>query len=201
MGVIITSNLKVSKQCQNAYNKAIKILGLINTTIQFRNKRILLCLYKSLIRPLLEYCTPAWSPYYIKDKVLLEKAQHRFTRMIPGLKKLDYNCRLETLGIWSLEERRNRADIIEVYKILKGLTTTIPQSLFELSNESRTRGHSLKLAKHRCNSDLRRFFFSERVIERWNKLTQLEIDAKSVNAFKSALDKKRSMETEFFEDK
>ena len=107
LGVIITSNLKVSKQCQNAYNKAIKVLGLINRTIKFKNRSILLCLYKSLVRPLLEYCTPAWSPHYIKDKVLLEKAQHRFTRMIPGLKKLDYNSRLVLLGIWTLEERRN----------------------------------------------------------------------------------------------
>ena len=59
-----------------------------------------------------------WSPCYQKDKILIEKVQHRFTRMIPGFSKLPYSERLKRLGLWSLEERRNRADLIEVFKIV-----------------------------------------------------------------------------------
>ena len=55
----------------------------------------------------------------MKDKELLEKVQHRFTRFFKELRQLDYTERLRRLGLWSLEERRNRADLIEVYKIVR----------------------------------------------------------------------------------
>jgi len=67
-------------------------------------------------RPHLEYCVPPWSPYYVKDKELIERIQHTFTRMFPELRKLPYLRRLEYLKLWTLEEWRARADLIEVYK-------------------------------------------------------------------------------------
>ncbi len=63
LGVIITSNLKSGGQCRVAYNKAVKILGMIFRTITFKDRGILLCLYKTLVRSLLEYSSPAWSPH------------------------------------------------------------------------------------------------------------------------------------------
>ena len=72
----------------------------------------MLKLYKSLVRPHLEYCTAAWSPHYVKDKELLERIQRRFTRMIPELKGLSYSDRLKALKLWTLEERRIRADLV-----------------------------------------------------------------------------------------
>jgi len=50
-------------------------------------------LYKSMVRPHLEYCSTVWSPHYVKDKQMLEKVQHRFTRMFTHLKKLPYEVR------------------------------------------------------------------------------------------------------------
>ena len=67
-----------------------------------------------------EYCVSAWSPYYVRDKALLDHIQHRFTGMVPGLKSLPYDERLDPLGIWTLEERRNRADLLQVFKLYKG---------------------------------------------------------------------------------
>jgi len=64
----------------------------------------------------------AWSPYYEKDKILLERIQHKFTRMIPGFKTLSYEERLRKLDLWTLEERRNRADLLQVFKMYKGLS-------------------------------------------------------------------------------
>ena len=113
LGVIVTDNLKSSSNCQAAYNKANRVLGMIKRTITYKSPDILLPLYKSLVRPLVEYCTPAWSPHYNKDKVLLEKIQHCFTRMIPGFSQLDYMTRLR-LNLWTLEKRRNRSDLIEL---------------------------------------------------------------------------------------
>ena len=65
----------------------------------------------------------AWSPHYVKDKELLERVQRRFTRMIPDLKALSYPERLNRLNLWTLEERRVRDDLIEVYKMVHGLST------------------------------------------------------------------------------
>ena len=104
-------------------------------------------LYKSLVRPLVEYCTPAWSPYYQKDKALLEKIQHRFTRLVPGLKDLPYIESLRSLDLWSLEERRHRADLIEVFKMFKGVSGIEFADMFQLSHNDRTRGHSFETAE------------------------------------------------------
>ena len=114
LGVVMSKDLKVARQCQESYSKANRMLGLINRTIKYKNQEVLMNLYKSMVRPHLEYCSTVWSPHYVKDKQMLEKVQRRFTRMFTHLKKLPYEARLEELGLWLLEERRNRADIIEV---------------------------------------------------------------------------------------
>ena len=77
----------------------------------------------TLVRPHLEYCYSAWSPHYLKDKECLERVQHRFTRLFKEFKDLDYYAQLRQLRLWSLEERRNRADLIEVFKLCTGLTS------------------------------------------------------------------------------
>ena len=83
--------------------------------------------------------------------------------------------------------RRNSADLIEVFKIIKSFSAVSAENLFDINKESRTRGHSLKLVKHSCKTDLRNFFFSERVINRWNSLDQWCVDATSTNGFKAEL--------------
>ena len=82
LGIILSNNLKVADQCAAACAKANKMLGLINRNIENKNKFIMLQLYKSLVRPHIDYCTVAWSPYYVEDKVLPEKVQ-RVTQMVP----------------------------------------------------------------------------------------------------------------------
>ena len=77
-GVHMSSDLKVGCQCMEAHSKASQILGIINRTIRFKNRGILVSLYKTMVRPHVEFCSPAWNPYYVKDKQLLERVQHRF---------------------------------------------------------------------------------------------------------------------------
>ena len=160
----------------------------------------MLRLYKSLVRPHLEFCISAWTLYYSKDKHLLERVQHRFTRMIPGLRQLSYAKRLEFLNLWSLEERRNRADLLEVFRMYKRWSTTSFSSMFTLSSNTVTRGHTAKIMKNRCQLDLSRHFFSESVTDRWNRLPQQVINSTTVNAFKSGLDRIRSASIGFFTD-
>jgi len=122
LGVIITSDLKSSQQCSQSYAKANRILGMIKQTICHKNTDILLQLYKSLVRSQLEYCTAAWCPHYQKNKKLLEKVQRHFTRTIPGLKEVPNEIRLKRLKLWTLEDRRILVDLIEVFKMFRGLS-------------------------------------------------------------------------------
>ena len=163
LGVIIAEDLKPSAHCTESYTKANRMLGLIKRTVSSRQLGIMLNLYKSIVRPHLEYCSPARSPYYKKDKELLEKIQHRFMRFFKDLKDLDYSERLTRLGLWSLEERRNRADLIEVFKIVNGHSASPAETFFKFKVDTRTRGHSRMLLKWHSARDIRLHFFSERV--------------------------------------
>ena len=155
LGVLITSDLKASGQCTQACNKANRVLGMIHRSIVYKSQNVLLQLYKSLVRPHLEYCTPVWSPSYRKDKAMIERVQHRFRRMVPGFSQLSYRDRLDRLGLWSLEERRNRADLIEVFKMCKGLSGISMESMSEFSSNKHLRGHEFKLSKHRSKLEVR----------------------------------------------
>jgi len=132
-------------------------MGKIKRTIRFKEVRIMLSLYKTLVRPNVEYCASAWSPYYKKVKELLEKVQRRFTDMIVNMDGLSYEERLNSLMLW-----RNRQDLIEMFKMSKDMTRISPHELFTLEeNNKGTRGHSFKLAKLRCTRDCWKHFFKQ----------------------------------------
>ena len=121
MGVIVSSDLKVGKQCAIAGKKGNQILGMIARTFENRGKEIILQLYKSLVRPHLDYSVQAWRPRLVKDIEVLEKVQWRATRMIWDCMGMSYCDRLKKLNVTTLETRRIRADLLEVFKIMKGL--------------------------------------------------------------------------------
>ena len=91
LGITIRlSDLKVANHCQHACSKANRMLGLIKCTIKHKNISVMVELNKSLVRPHLEYCSPAWNPHYSKDKAMLERVQHRFTTFFPELRVITY---------------------------------------------------------------------------------------------------------------
>ena len=99
LGLRITNDLKASAHCAYVFPKTNRVLGLINRTMVYRSPDFLTRLYKSLVRTHLEYCVSAWSLHYLKDRVRLERVQHRFPRLLPGLKSLEYGRRLERLRL------------------------------------------------------------------------------------------------------
>ena len=145
-------------------------------------------LYKSLVRPHLDYCIQAWRPFLHKDIEVMEKVQRRATRLIEGFKLLSYEERLKRLNLTTLETRRIRADLIETYKIFNGLDRLDPEDFFEMSQVKSTRGHRYKIFKKSFKSNLGRYSFGNRVIEEWNSLPELVVLADSLNKFKSLLD-------------
>ena len=175
---------------------------MIKRTIRFKDMRVMLSLYKSLVRSHVEYCISAWNPHYKKDKELIEKVQRIFTKMINNMEGKSYEERLiYCLKLWTLEERRNRQDLIEVFKMCNGLSMLKLNEFFTLADNTRgTRGHSRKLIKFWCTRDCCKYFFSNRVINRWNQLDQRVVDASSINAFKGCMNKIRETRMGFFMD-
>ncbi len=108
---------------------------------------------------------------------------------MPGLKDLSYEQRLRKLKLPTLVHRRMRGDMIQTYKIIKGIDKIDINKMFELVDGSKTRGHSLKIRKKHSRLDLRKYFFSNRIIDLWNALPQHVVEAKDTNAFKNSLDR------------
>ena len=188
LGVVITSDLKFSKQCIAAEKKAQKLLGYIKRQFGYRKKEIVLSLYNSLVRPHLEYAVQFWSPSYRKDITRLERVQARATKLIPELRHMCYTDRLKELNLFSLETRRLRGQLIEVFKILRGFDNVDYRCLFQLS-EGRTRNNGYKLQLKRYNGDLCGNFFSYKICGRWNALPSDVVNSDSVEQFKTRLDK------------
>ena len=145
-------------------------------------------MYKAIVRPHLEYCIQTWRPYRKKGIDKLERIQRRTTKMIPELRDLSYESHLLQCGLTTLEIRRLRGDQIEVFKIVNGCEHVDRNMFFKLQG-SRTRGHKAALVKEQCRLDMRKYSFSEKVINEWNKLPNDCVNASSVNMFKNRIDR------------
>ena len=136
LGVIMQNDLKWNSQCTKAVKTANRVLGMIRRSFSYLNKDIALHLYKTLVRPHLEYCVQAWRPHLKKDIELMEGVQRRATKLVPSMRNYSYEERLKLFGLTTLETRRIRGDLIEVFKILKGYEDVNAQTFFELSQLS-----------------------------------------------------------------
>ncbi len=152
-----------------------------------RDVSFMLRMFKTYVRPIVEYCSCVWSPHYIKDIDLIERIQRRFTRSIPGYKFLSYASRLERIGLESLELRRVTADCIFVYKTLHHIVDNNFTALFTLYSEMATRpmprNQIFALYMPHSRLDVRKYSFAVRVIHYWNALPNSTVNASSVSQF------------------
>ena len=118
LGVIFDEKLIFRDHISKKAALANSNLGLIFRSFTYIDNAMFLNLYKSLVRPHLEYATSVWSPMYKKDSITLENIQKRATRLVNSLSGRTYEDRLKILALPTLEYRRLRADVIQVYKIL-----------------------------------------------------------------------------------
>ena len=188
LGVIITNDFKPSRQCLKAANKARGELFKLRNGVTCRKRSVFLPMYSSIVRPHLEYCVQAWAPYYQKDIDCLEKVQRLATRMIEGQVGKAYEQRLNSFELFSLKRRRMRGDLIETFKIVKGLSGLSFGDFFAFIPTNATRGHSLRLQRSHSRLEVRAHFFTNRVIPQWNILPEQVVMCTSVQAFKKALD-------------
>ena len=187
LGVIIDQALNFSKHISTKVSKANQNLGIIFRTFTYMDTDMFLNLYKSIVRPHIEYAVTVCAPLYKKDMITIENVQRRATKLVTSIKHLSYQERLKKWGLPSLEYRRERADLIEVYKIMNNIDQVEKDTFFKFPNYAATRGHQFKLAKKQHRLKVRSNSFSLRVIDSWNSLPDKVVMAPSLNSFKSRL--------------
>lgn len=190
IGVIIHNSLKPHKQCQKAATTATAVLRTIEKNFHYRDRNVFMKLYKQYVRPHLEFATPVWSPWASADIAALERVQEKATKMVTGLTAKTYVDRCRELGLDSLEKRRKNQDMVHTFKVLHETDPAGTGSIFERFADrgtacTRMTADPLNIRPKRARLEIRRNFFSLRVIDDWNKLKPETKSKKSIEAFKS----------------
>ena len=189
MGIIIDEDLKYHVHTTSATKKANQVLGIIKKSYVTRDANTIATLYKSMVRPHLEYGNIIWGPFYKMDMTRIESVQRRATKLVITLKDKSYEDRLIALDLPSLAYRRKRGDMIMMYKIVNelvrvdfnDLSTPIPTS-------HNLRGRNKRVFKHDATKRSRIDSFSQRVVNNWNTLPAYVVNASPLNVFKNKLD-------------
>jgi len=184
LGVDVDSKLKFSIHINRVVRKAMTRSYLLARCFVSHDTNTLVKAFKVYVRPLVEYCSSVWSPHYAKDIKLIESVQRKFTKRLSGLWGVSYTERLRRTGLERLDVRRLRADLILTYKIIFGHVNVDADQFFQLSQNVGTRDHAYKLYYPAVNTDCRKHFFSNRIVNIWNELPA-SIDFSNLLRFKS----------------
>ena len=171
-------------------------------TFTSRDSDLWKMLYISLVRPHLEFASTVWNPYLKGDIDILERIQRKATRIPASMRGLEYEDRLKKWGLTTLEERRKRGDLIQMYKVHNELESihwdtgprSAPRTNTRADHQNCYRLERESFSSRSCN-DFRHFvtvrheFFLNRTVDGWNGLESSQIDAPSLNSFKARIDK------------
>ncbi|KAK4826643.1 LOW QUALITY PROTEIN: hypothetical protein QYF61_010571 [Mycteria americana] len=185
-GVLVDEKLDMSWQCALGAQRANHFLGCITRSVASRAREGILPLCSALGRPPLQCCVQLGGPQHRRDTELLERVQRRPQKCSEG-----WNTsadRLRELGLFSLEKRRLRGDLIAACQYLKGASKRDGDRLFSRVCCGRTRGNGFKLKEGRFRLGIRKKFFKIRVVRHWPRLPREVGDAPSLDTFKVRLD-------------
>ena len=190
LGIYISKNLSWSPHIATISDGARKTAAWVLSVFQDRSAVVMLQLYKSLIRSKLEFSCPLWNPVKLPDISKLESVQRSFTSKITSVSHLGYWDRLKSLGLMSLQRRRERYDMLYMWKILNG---SVPNDLgitFKFNSRSGIKAvvPSLRHASSAASTNLFESSFHVRGCNLWNILPAHINTATSLATFKSQLD-------------
>ena len=185
LGVTIQSNLEWDKHIDSTCAKASKMLGLLRRNIKIAPIATKELGYKSLVRPILEYCSCVWDPHTQKNIDKLEKIQRRAARFVLNRhqKKDSVTSMLKELKWDTLQDRRRQARLNMMFKIHNGLAQFRSKKLKRLPERSGRRGHSEMYQRVECNTKYRNESFLPKTVRDWNGLPQATVLSPSLGAF------------------
>ena len=153
-----------------------------------RSTDFMLSLFVSHIRPIIDYCSCLWNVGYLGDVRRLESLQRRWNREIDGIGNLEYVFRLKAIGLYSVQGRLLRSDLIKIWKSFNSEIDVGLSELFEMAANVGTRGHYLKMSIPICRSEVLRRSFAVRRVMLWNSLPADLVGVSSLGSFKGGLD-------------
>jgi len=191
LGVYINNSCSSSEHVSYIAKKAHRVLSQLRRATTLRDSTFAK-LYQVYVRPLMEASAPAWNPTKREDVNTLEKVQRRALRMVTSLGAATYEEKLSILGMQSLEDRRRRGDQIQCHKIVSGSGEVKPENYFSFVQDrhsANTRQHEENhIVIEKCHKNVRKNFFSNRVVKEWNELPQEVKNAQTTNMFKNRYD-------------
>src|SRR5277367_474227 len=206
LGILTENTLSITRHCEEVAAGASRMAGLLDRTFRKMPAKTKSKLYKTFVRPKLEFAAPVWSPWLKKDIDIIEGVQRRCTRHILNLQHWDwaknqrsgtyrdYGERLSILGLTTLVERRKRGQLITIYKVKNGLLDIgdTDRALFFTDPDPRgidTRGHDRRIVMWRTKLNIARNFITYEGAKNWNALPANIVQSKCLNNFKSRLDR------------
>ena len=205
LGITVDSKLNFKIHISQKISKANSMLYLIKNCFQHLDEKMFTLLYKSLVRPHLEYASSVWSPITKEDIIRIEGVQRRATKFLPNLSTLTYRERLIKLELPSLYYRRLRQDILFIYNYVNQNIHLNTHTNCKICRNHQnmltpitagTRGHPFRYKIQRQHT-IRRKFITSRVLKHWNDLNTTTVTACSINQFKGRLGSDSSMPSRY----
>ena len=187
LGLTVSSSFSFNDHIDRVVSKAFSRLGLIKRIFNNKSTAHIVQLYKSFVRPILEYSSIIWNPYTARNIKKIESVQRRMCRIIPATSFLPYRRQLHFLRLFSLQTRRVRYQLITIFKIYKGMLDLNFRDFFDVTKEERTRGNKIKIVPKFAKNNYRLNFFSNSAVGLWNKLSNDDISVDTVPQFKHRL--------------
>ena len=191
LGVYMSSNCTFDFHVASVYKRCSNLTGWILRTFNTRETITMMTLFKSLVLSRLDYASQLWSPHLVKSIYLIEKVQRSFTKHITGIKNKPYDERLKLLNLYSVQRRRDRYQIIYLWKIIEGLVPNLSTPITCTYSERRGRSCVVSHVNMGRLGTLSYNSFRWRSIRMFNKLPKYVriVSSCSIDKFKSQLDK------------
>ena len=191
LGIRIRSDLKWNQHISSIRSKGGTRCYQILRSFRSKNIWIYVKAFTTYVRPILETNTVIWSPHFIQDVIRVEAVQRYYIKTVCrrcNLRFDTYAKRLQALNLETLEYRRYKFDIIFIYKIINSLVDLNFNDFFSfLSSPYNLRRHQLCLKSSKYVSDVRKYFFSNRVVNIWNSLPENIVTATSLEVFRKEM--------------